>query len=280
MAADYALTSGSAVAARPIPSPDVLAMFGLGGQVSPMPGGYGRCVRVGDAVLKPVDDPDEAQWVAEVMNVLPCNGFRVAQPLRAVDGRWVAAGWSASRWLPGVTGSAGRWHEVLAVGRAFHRATASLPRPDFITSASHAYAIADRCAWDEQEAVALRTPVRYLVQRLSERLRPVDAAAQIVHGDMSENILFAPGHAPAVIDFSPYWRPPAYADGIVIADALIWSDGLPELIDNDQTYQMTLRAMIFRLIGMHELTASKDLSREATPFGPVVDMLTRSRRWR
>ena len=36
---------------------------------------------------------------------------------------------------------------------------------------------------------------------------PIVTTSQLIHGDLTENILFAEGLSPAVIDFSPYWRP-------------------------------------------------------------------------
>ena len=47
------------------------------------------------------------------------------------------------------------------------------------------------------------------VARLVAARRSVDAVSQLVHGDLSGNVLLAHGLPPAVIDFSPYWRPPA-----------------------------------------------------------------------
>lgn len=46
-----------------------------------------------------------------------------------------------------------------------------------------------------------------------------------IHGDLTGNVLFAAGRAPAVIDFSPYWRPPVFAEAIVVADGLLWGAG-------------------------------------------------------
>ena len=34
-----------------------------------------------------------------------------------------------------------------------------------------------------------------------------------------DGVLAVAGQPPGIIDFSPYWRPPDYAEGIVIADA-------------------------------------------------------------
>ena len=41
-----------------------------------------------------------------------------------------------------------------------------------------------------------------------------------MHGDLAGNVLLVTDAPPSVIDFSPYWRPPSYAEGIVMADAL------------------------------------------------------------
>jgi hypothetical protein len=46
--------------------------------------------------------------------------------------------------------------------------------------------------------------------------------AQLVHADLGGNVLFAPGLAPAIIDFSPYWRPPGYAEAVAAVDAFLW----------------------------------------------------------
>ena len=43
-----------------------------------------------------------------------------------------------------------------------------------------------------------------------------------MHGDLTGNVLFADDLAPAVIDFSPYWRPTGFASAIVVGDALLW----------------------------------------------------------
>ncbi|PRC50682.1 TIGR02569 family protein, partial [Mycobacterium sp. ITM-2017-0098] len=75
--------------------------------------------------------------------------------------------------------------------------------------------------------------------------------SQLVHGDLYGTVLFAGTAAPGITDITPYWRPPAWAAGVVgLApgqciyhdDALIerWSQ-LPEWP------QMLLRALIFRL---------------------------------
>jgi hypothetical protein len=73
-----------------------------------------------------------------------------------------------------------------------------------------------------------------------------------VHGDLSGNVLFAEELAPAIIDFSPSWRPPAYASAIVVADAIVW-EGADELLIDTAAHiphfpQFLVRALIMRAV--------------------------------
>ncbi|MGA4837807.1 aminoglycoside phosphotransferase [Streptomyces sp. G45] len=253
-----------------LPSPDVLDAFGLTGRPVPLPGGAGTSVRVGDAVLKPTGpDAEFAHWLADLMAAVVEDGFRVARPMRTRDGAWSHGGWSASRHLAAAEpahATAPRWREVIAAGRALHRALADVPRPGFLDRRTDAWAVGDRAAWQEAAAVphpALRAPYEHLTALLGPRPR---GRSQLVHGDLTGNVLFAPGLAPAVLDFSPYWRPPAFADAIVVGDALLWhaadadllhataADGAPGLLP------YVVRAVLFRLVA-----ASQHLRAHAGP---------------
>jgi hypothetical protein len=71
-----------------------------------------------------------------------------------------------------------------------------------------------------------------------------------VHGDLSGNVLFHRGLPPAVIDVSPYWRPPAFAEGILVADGLLWWGEGAELmtaarLSGDPSW--SARGLLFRL---------------------------------
>ncbi|MEK8145735.1 hypothetical protein NKH18_44060 [Streptomyces sp. M10(2022)] len=70
-----------------------------------------------------------------------------------------------------------------------------------------------------------------LLLRLQSLREAVDAPDRLVHGDLTGNVLFAPGLSPAVIDFSAYWRPVAYADAVVAVDGLLWHGADRELAD-------------------------------------------------
>jgi uncharacterized protein (TIGR02569 family) len=233
----------------------VLDAFGLTGAVDLLPGGEGQSVRVGSVVLKPTEDGDEASWVAELLTRLDEAGFRLARPVRARDGRWVVDGWSASRLVTGETGPAGRWRLLLAVARAFHAALRPAARPAFLALRTHRWALADRVAWGESTFAPL-PDVRPLTDRLTAMLRPVRADCQLVHGDLSGNVLFADGLAPGIIDFSPFWRPAAYADAIIAVDGLLWygaDRGLLTLAGTKPGFpQLLVRALIFRLVAHNE----------------------------
>lgn len=237
-----------------LPPPPVLKAFQLTGRPEPLEGGQGQSVRVGDVVLKPAGDSADVEWTAWLMDGLQGRrSFRVPRFLRSVNGGYVAEGWAATRFVMGEPGPAGRWDSLLAAGRAFHEALRDVPRPDRLDKHQHPWAVADRVAWGETTA-EVPAQVERLVTRLQALREPVDARAQLIHGDLTGNVLFAPGHAPAIIDFSPYWRPVAYADAIVMVDGLLYHEVGARLVDSAvpgaEGTQMLLRALIFRLVAL------------------------------
>lgn len=110
--------------------------------------------------------------------------------------------------------------------------------------------------WDEA-ASPEHTPGSSLEWLLDAR-RPILLPDQLIHGDLSGNVLLAEGNPPAVIDFSPYWRPKEYATAIVLVDAVVsyGADGqLLDLLGGEQGTQLLLRAAIFRLLSDSEPAA-------------------------
>ncbi|GAA3396298.1 hypothetical protein [Cryptosporangium minutisporangium] len=70
---------------------------------------------------------------------------------------------------------------------------------------------------------------------------------------MSYPVLFAPGMTPAIIDVSPYWRPPAFADGVVVADALCRYGARPSLPGEvNVSTAAVARALLFRMATTNE----------------------------
>jgi uncharacterized protein (TIGR02569 family) len=251
------------------PTPAACAAFGASGEALPLSGGNGRAWRVGDLVLKPCSDPDEWTWLATVLPEIRQDGFRLALPIRARDGAWVADGWCAQPFVPGE--HAERWTDVIATGARFHVATAELTRPAFLDARTNAWARGDRTAWGEMEA-----PVAHpLLDRLVELRTPVDAASQVVHGDLTENVLFHDELPPAIIDVTPYFRPPGFASAVVVGDAVRWRDADPEPLlaatRQDPAFaQLFVRAVIYRLV-TSLLFGREDVGY----FGSDVELATR-----
>lgn len=233
----------------PPPPPAVLAAFGLDGRPEPLPGGQGTSWRVGNAVLKPGVDASYQEWLGTQLARVAQRGFRLATVRRAADGAWVAQGWGAQSFLPGSTVREGAadWGSVLDAARALHAATAALPRPAFLDGRTDSWASADRDAWAAASPMAA-PELRGLVERLRSVPPPGDRA-QLVHGDLTSNVLLVRGEVPSVIDVSPYWRPASYAEGIVVADALCWHAVPAALVDElGVPIEAVARGLLFRAL--------------------------------
>lgn len=238
----------------PSPPSAVLEAFGLVDIPVALPGGQGDSWLAGGTVLKPGADPRAQEWVGTQLARVPQRGFRLAPALPARDGRWTVEGWSATGHVDGM-GTEERpgdpdWAAVLAAGRALHRAMRHLPRPEWLRVRDDPWARADAAAWGEADL-----PVASGFQPLAARLRRAldpgtpSGTAQLVHLDLTGNVLLDPPRPPAVIDLSLAWRPPAYAEGVVLADALCWHDGRPELVERlDVPRDAVVRALLFRVL--------------------------------
>lgn len=241
----------------------------------PLSGGQGRSWLVDQAVLKPLDFPLSAlRWQAELLTRLDGrNDVRVSVPLCGTDGAWINHGWTAWRYQSGVH-LPGRWHEIVVVGQRLHVALQDELEPAFLADRADIWAIADQVAWAELPA-AEHAGVRHL-DRLISGLRPVSGRAQLVHGDLTGNVLFHPHLPPLVLDLSPYWRPPAFASAIVIADALVFEGAHPDVVQPmlvDPTFpQYLLRALIFRAVSDHLARPQVRGPGVDDPYGPAVDL--------
>jgi uncharacterized protein (TIGR02569 family) len=255
------------------PPETVLEAFGARYSPVMLAGGRGTSWRAGDLVLKPVDmDEDELAWQAEVLNSIPCRGFRVAPPRPAGDGRWVVEGWCASQWVAGKH-KRERWSDIISVGERLHSELSHVPRPSLVDRRADPWSIGDRVAWAEVAADRFMG-VPHLPALLSLR-RPVTARDQLIHGDLTGNVLFSAGESPAVIDLAPYWRPAAFASAIVVADALCWEgadDSLLGAVEGVERFgQYLVRALIYRLVTDAVVHGERAIPPErATAYRPAV----------
>jgi uncharacterized protein (TIGR02569 family) len=233
------------------PPPAVVAAFGAAGaRPICVGGGQGTSWIAGDVVLKPAElGREELEWQAQIYAQIRWAGFRLAGPRLAADGSLCVDGWCATEYMTGKHEER-RWEEIIAVGERFHAALRGIPQPSFLDQRSDPWAISDRVAWGEVPTSEF-PHVRHLPQLVSA-LRPVTAPSQLIHGDLTGNVLFDGQLPPAIIDLSPYWRPTAYASAIVIADALVWEAADTQVLDAvshiDDFGQFLLRALIFRSV--------------------------------
>jgi uncharacterized protein (TIGR02569 family) len=255
-----------------IPPASVLAAFGATSPPRLLPGGRARTWQAGGIVLKPSEGEQETIWRCGVLAALPePSGFRIARPLRSRAGAWLAAGWEAATFVPGAADQR-RVDEVIRAGSAFHAAVAAVPRPPFLDTRQDPWSYGDRLAWNSA-GTAPGTPSALLAPLLAAR-RPVRQAAQIVHGDLLGNVLFADGLPPAIIDWSAYWRPPAWASAVAVVDALCWhgvgADVVGRWAHLPDWRQLLIRALIYRI------ATSDAAGRQGEPQGayrPVIDLV-------
>jgi uncharacterized protein (TIGR02569 family) len=257
----------------------VLAAFGATG-VDPVPlsGGRGTAWRAGQVVLKPADSVREGRWFADVYDALSGPGFRVPRPVRAVTGDWVEHGWTAWQLVAGApadwSGVSPRWPELIAVSRALHAALAGASVPEWRATMENPWMIGDQVAWGERDPGPLlgpaAGPIAGQVRLLLAALRPVDLPDQLIHADLAGNVLFADGVPPAVIDFSPLYRPAGLPLAIVAVDALMWHRARPEVLgqlaSEQELDQLLARALVYRLVTevvMRESTAGIDAAGQA-----------------
>lgn len=238
---------------RASPARSVVDAFGGQWPPQPLSGGEGRSWRAGDIVLKPLDlSIDELEWQADVLGRIRADAFRVSPPLRASDGAVSFDGWYASPFLVGQH-EISRWTDIIRAGEAFHVAIAVEPRPPFLDARTDPWAIGDRVAWGELP-VSDFTGAKH-VTRLASARRPISAPSQVVHGDLTGNVLFAEELAPAIIDLSPYWRPAPFAVAIVVADALVREGADVSLVAQvghiKHFDQYLVRSLIYRAVTDH-----------------------------
>jgi uncharacterized protein (TIGR02569 family) len=239
------------------PPEAVLRAFRADGHPVRLAGGKGGTWQVGGIVMKPAEGDDEVRWRSELLASLPeTPDFRIARPVRAADGDWIASGWEASRLVAGVPDQQ-RAGEIITAAVAFHAALAGVPRPSFLDNRRGAWANGEWLAWNDLPGDGGRLPdwvqrrPSVLLDELLAVREAVGLPEQIVHGDLIGNVLFADGLPPAVIDWAAYWRPPGWAYAVAVVDAMVWHGfdlGLARRYADQPSWgQLLVRAAIFRL---------------------------------
>ena len=132
-------------------------------------------------------------------------------------------------------------------------------------------------AWGERDQGASGGSARAAGRAAAEPARGAPAAvrlpAQLIHGDLGGNVLFAAGEPPAVIDFSPYWRPAGLALAVAAVDALTWSERRPAILD-----ELAHRAGLDQLLARAHVASARHRGRlPARRPGPFCRLETVTR---
>ena len=236
-----------------VPPKEVLTAFGTCSSPERLPGGQGQAFRAGDLILKPAKDDEQTNWLAGLLEILRCEGFRLPKPVCSRDGQYVVDGWQAWERIEGEHRSAD-WEDVVQLCIDFHEQIADVVRPAWLDRVplDNQWTIADKVTWNELKAEHHPTCAP-LIARLRRCLKWIDPQSQLIHGDFGGNVLYADGLPPAVIDFSPYWRPAGFAVGVVVADAIVWEGADISLIEVasmqvDNFDQLLARAELRRIV--------------------------------
>jgi uncharacterized protein (TIGR02569 family) len=205
--------------------------------------------RCGDVLIRPVADNAVASWSAGVLDGLHVGGVRLARPVRASDGRWIVAGWAASRFVAGTLEP--RYDAVVDAANRLHAATAAVPRPRLLDDRDDLLTRSAAGAFGETRLDLDPARGGALYAQLAAYRTPIRAAAQVVHPELFGAVLFDEAGAPALVDLLPCWRPRVWAAAVVVVDALAWGEADPALIQHwdrlEEWPQMLLRAVLHRL---------------------------------
>ncbi|MEC7225304.1 MAG: phosphotransferase [Candidatus Latescibacterota bacterium] len=230
------------------PPYQVLCAFGVEDRPQRLRGGTGNSWRAGKSVFKPCHSAVEWRWLAVHLPRVVTGGFRLPLPLMSTDGCWVVDGWCAQQWVEGRHREAEQWPDLLAVDAHLHDALSALPEPKHLALREDRWSRADRMAWGERTL-----PDSPQLQVLLDLRRPLDLPAQLIHGDLTGNVLFTAQKPPAVIDVSSYWRPMNYATAILVADLVCWHGVDPDAVIKRVGQvahfpQLLVRALLFRMV--------------------------------
>ena len=261
--------------------------FGVSGETTKLTGGQGGAVRIGDVVLKPCEQPGEWAGLAPILAALRPSGYRIARPIFTEDGACVSFGWMATQYVHGEPGYATNELQALGALKRFHTdmriAYGKSVCPPWLGKAHTIWSTVDRIAWGEDELqpeLAGWDAAREF-EAIVGLLEPVDELdSQITHGDPGgDNILFAPGADPAIIDVSPYWRPAEYGTAMMLADGVAWENSDPSSLElaRQEPFigQMLIRAVLFRLSVAALTRGTGAVDRRLEAYEPVINWVTK-----
>lgn len=258
---------------------EILAAFGIAGRAEKLTGGQGQSIRIGDFVAKPVEEPDKYSWIGSVLELIPSQDVVISKPLRSLKGNFVEIGYGVTQFIEGKF-YPGKIGEKIKTCRVLHNLLESISPPFQWSAWSSPWQWANEIAWDEiklPEIADIRS-IR-LIEYIKSGYKTINLPNQLIHSDLAGNILFDRFN-PVVIDFSPDFRPAAYAEILLITDSIAWHQQPLESLfitgySEELVIQLALRAIVFRLaviVILHPLSHEALLT-ELKNFQPILNIL-------
>jgi uncharacterized protein (TIGR02569 family) len=258
---------------------EILADFGIAGPFEKLTGGQGNSVRVGNFVLKPIEEPDKYSWTGAVLELISSHDLEISKPIRSLSGNFVQNGYGVTQFIEGefYPGEIGM---KIKACRLLHKLVESIKQPPQWSTWTSPWQWANQVASDEIEPPG-DSDIRSisLIKKIKLHYKPVNLPVQLIHSDLAGNILFNKFN-PVVIDFSPDFRPAAYAEILLITDSIAWYEQPLESLfitdySEEMLIQLALRAVVFRLAviiilhpGNHDA-----LLGELKNFQPILNIL-------
>lgn len=232
-------------------SDKVLKEFNIQGKGVELDGGQATSQRYGDIVIKPVDEEEYANYSSSVFYDLEPEGYRISKPLKSISDKFVVEGYLANKYEPGEHDFT-RIEDMIAVSNKLHADLRKLHTksiPDF----NNPWAKAQSNLWrGNQLPQYWEYEVRKLCSNLIKDLKPLGLPYQLIHSDLSGNVLFHDTLQPLIIDFSPAYAPYEYANALIVCDNIAWGDlklESIELLKPHKLYKEVIKyAVAFRVL--------------------------------
>jgi len=260
---------------------EIARLFGSDVEPILLKGGRGNTYRSDKIVLKPSNNLTESEEVSELISKISSSDkLRIPKSIKSINGNWIEDGYVAWEFLTGKDLN-DNYKEKLRACDWFSDIFENIEKPNFIENRNDAWSVADRVTWGEKEKEYM-PEFQEMIDQVQKSLIPIEHSGQIIHGDISGNIVFDIKEGLGVIDITLGWRPKDYAKALLIIDAITWEGAdlsiYNHVKDLPNIRQLLLRAGLRRIIENPEHTERswKDkerASRDATKSFQTLKLL-------
>jgi uncharacterized protein (TIGR02569 family) len=213
-------------------------------------GGQQTTMKFGDIVLKPIDDVAYANFTASIFDQIDPKEYRISKPIKSIDNNYVEDGFIATKFEPG-NHDFSRIAEMLKVSENLHHDLKEIKCkfPNF----DNPWTSAQKILWDNKKLpIDLNQDSKEFCEKILAELKPITLPKQLIHSDLSGNILFHENLKPLVIDFSPAFAPYEYASALIVTDNIAWNhadiNSLELLKEYSIDFEVVKYAVVFRIL--------------------------------